>query len=258
MHRFFNIVRKEYAVASRRVGLWVMGIVLILFYTGTEITPFLQGNATVIPADWIWRQASFVVFQMNLFFPLVGGILAADRLSRDYRLGVDELRESTPVSRGRFLLAKYLGVVGSWAVPQVIALLLVGLVPMLGGLVGWFYLAAVLLCGLAISLPALLFVTAFSLACPMVMPVRVYQVLFTGYWFWGNFLSSQVFPTVSDTLLNASGIYAMQGFFGTSFGTAAPTYTASQAVMNIGILLLLGAAVLLVLNFFLTRRVQKA
>jgi hypothetical protein len=40
---------------------------------------------------------------------------------------------------------------------------------------------------------------AFSLACPLVIPLRICQVLFTGYWFWGKLISPKVFPTISDT-----------------------------------------------------------
>jgi ABC-2 type transport system permease protein len=81
---------------------------------------------------------------------------------------------------------------------------------------------------LSISVPAYAFITAFSLACPVLMPVRVYQVLFTGYWFWGNFLNPEAIPTLNGTLLTAGGSYAMEGFFGGSFGFS-DGYTAAQA-----------------------------
>ncbi len=257
MSQFFNIVHKEFQINGRRVSVWIMAALVTLFYVATEIAPFFDGSAVNITPDQIWPVAALTVFKLNLFFPLVGGILAADRLSRDYRLGVDELRESTPVKRASYVFAKYLGVVAVWLVPEVICLVLIGLVPILGGLVGWMYLPAVLVSGLAMNLPALLFVTAFSLACPMVMPVRVYQVLFTGYWFWGNFLSPEVFPTISGTLLNAAGIFALQGFFA---GTVGPgiTFTAVQGVLNIAILLAMSAGILIVLLLFLNNKMKKA
>lgn len=255
--QFFNVVGKEYQIASRRISLWIAAGLLILFYAGSEVEPFLTGGATALPLDQLWQAAALTVFRVNLFFPLLGGILAADRLSRDYHLGVNELQESTPIRRGVNLLAKYLGVVGSWLVPEMICLIVIAIVPIAGGIAPWENLGAVLLCGLAINLPSLLFVTAFSLACPMVMPVRVYQVLFTGYWFWGNFLNPEAFPTVSGTLLNASGTYAMQGFFGVKFGSA-DSFTSIQAVMNISILVLLVAAVLLLTNFYLTKWMKRA
>ena len=71
-----------------------------------------------------------------------------------------------------------------------------------------------------VNLPPLAFVAAFSIACPAVLPVRVYQVLFTGYWFWGNFLSPKVLPTISGTVLVASGLPQASAFFDARFGSA--------------------------------------
>ena len=103
------------------------------------------------------------------------------------------------------------------------------------------------------------FVVAFSLACPAIMPLRVYQILFTGYWFWGNFLSPQVFPTISGTLLNASGVYAQQGFFSGTLGQWRDRlYTASEAWLNILVLGLCAAAVLFTLDRYLVRQSRRA
>ncbi len=257
MSQFINIVHKEFQINGRRVSVWIMAVLVTLFYVGTEIAPFFDGSAVTITPDKFWVAAGLTVFKLNLFFPLVGGILAADRLSRDYRLGVDQLRESTPVKRASFIFAKYLGVVAVWLVPMVICLVLIGLIPILGGLVGWEFLPAVLVSGLVMNLPALLFVTAFSLACPLVMPVRVYQVLFTGYWFWGNFLSPDVLPTISQTILNASGFYSLQAFFS---GVTGPEFSnlAFEAVCNIVLLLLMSVGILVVLLLFLNKKTQKA
>jgi len=224
--QFFNIVHKEFQINGRRVSVWIMAALVTLFYVATEIAPFFDGSAVNITPDQIWPVAALTVFKLNLFFPLVGGILAADRLSRDYRLGVDELRESTPLKRASFVFAKYLGVVAVWLVPEVICLVLIGLIPILGGLVGWMYLPAVLVSGLAMNLPALLFVP-------------------------------EVFPTISGTLLNAAGIFALQGFFA---GTVGPgiTFTAVQGVLNIAILLAMSAGILIVLLLFLNNKMKKA
>jgi len=106
-----------------------------------------------------------------------------------------------------------------------------------------------------ISIPTFLFVVAFSLVCPLVIPVRIYQILFTGYWFWGNFLSDKVFPTISGTLLNASGIYALQGFFvGTLSRTGKPLHTPVEAVMNIVVLLVCAAFAMTAGRYYLSRK----
>lgn len=257
MTQFFNVVRKEFGMSSRRVSVWIVFLILLVFYVGVDVAPLIKGEIDLIPVVQFWPAAALTIFKMNLFFPLVSGVLIADRLVRDHRVGVDELQYSAPISTTAYVLAKYIGVTASMLVPEFVTVICVALVPILAGLTSWAYLGVMLVCGVAISLPTMLFVAAFSLVCPMVMPVRVYQVLFVGYWFWGNFLSPEVFPTISGTLLNASGTFALQGFFG---GTVGPgiTYTAWQAVLNIAIILALAAAALTVgIRLVISRRGKK-
>jgi hypothetical protein len=95
---------------------------------------------------------------------------------------------------------------------------------------------------------------AFSLACPLVIPLRIYQVLFTGYWFWGNMLSPKAFPTISDTVLNAVGQYPLQAYFGVytdSTNTVLNGYTVQQAVLNQVVLAGCIVAVLFVLTRYM-------
>jgi hypothetical protein len=56
----------------------------------------------------------------------------------------------------------------------------------------------------------------------------VYQVLFTGYWFWGNFLNPAALPTLNGTVLTPSGAFAAYAFFGASLGNrnATPGFVA--------------------------------
>jgi hypothetical protein len=83
--------------------------------------------------------------------------------------------------------------------------------------------------------------------------------LFTGYWFWGNFLSDKVFPTISGTLLNSSGRYALQGlFFGTISNTGEPLHTPIEAWLNIAILISCAGAALLVLHRYLSWQSRRA
>ncbi len=69
----------------------------------------------------------------------------------------------------------------------------------------------------------------------------VYQILFTGYWYWGNFLSPQVMFTVSDTLLNASGKYALMAFYGVQISVDSPEVASGQRLSS-NIIVLLGCA----------------
>jgi ABC-2 type transport system permease protein len=70
----------------------------------------------------------------------------------------------------------------------------------------------------AIILPGILLIGAFSIVCPAIIWVPLYQVLFVGYWFWGNlFPPGRGVPTMSNTILTPAGGNAPAGFFGLSF-----------------------------------------
>ena len=94
-----------------------------------------------------------------------------------------------------------------------------------------------------IVLPGLLFVAAFSIACPAILWVPLYQFLFVGYWFWGNALSPRTgIPTLSQTILTPVGTYISAGMLGVSqvgWVTSAPFWEGLASL-----LLLLGIAIL--------------
>jgi len=104
-------------------------------------------------------------------------------------------------------------------------------------------------------------VVAFSLACPLLMPLRIYQVLFTGYWFWGNLLNPQAFPTISETLLNAVGQYPLQAYFGVvldSTSKVAVPVTPTDALLNLLVLLACIFAALFSLDRYLHWQARRA
>jgi hypothetical protein len=116
---------------------------------------------------------------------------------------------------------------------------------------------------LAIVVPAYAFITIFSLAFPLIMPLRVYQVLFTGYWLWGNYLDPRVFPTISDTLLAACGKYAYEGFFGGGLGGRGVGYdvafhTPLDATLNLMVLAICIVAALIALERYLAWQARSA
>jgi hypothetical protein len=112
---------------------------------------------------------------------------------------------------------------------------------------------------LAITVPAFAFVVAFSLACPMVMPLSIYQILFTGYWFWANFIPPKLFPTLNGTLLTPSGMFAQQVFFGGHLSLkGAVHHTPADAVANLAVLGLCSAAALFLLDRYLGHLARRA
>jgi hypothetical protein len=201
----------------------------------------------IIRPDQIWPKAGHIVFMFNIFLPLLAGILSADRMQRDLRLGTRELQRSTSLSAPAYILSKYMGVLLSVLTPMFVLVTCTGLVLIAQGLAPVTILLPLLLAFLSIAVPSHAFVVAFALALPLVMPVRIFQVLFTGYWFWGNMLSPRAFPTISDTILNAIGQYPLQGFFGMyldSTDNVTNGFTALEAILN---LLVLMGSILIVL-----------
>jgi len=259
--QFLGVARHEFSMSIRRPGFWIAYTLLCLFYVVTSLTPSLDGSEDLIPPEQIWPEAGHVVFMYNIFLPLLAGILAADRLQRDFRTGVRELQQSTPLSRPVYILAKYLGVLLSVLLPMFLLVVVVGALVVTKGIAPPGFLWPLLLAFLTIAVPSHAFVVAFSLACPLVMPLRVYQVLFTGYWFWGNLLSSQAFPTISDTVLNAVGQYPLQGFFGMYFDSTHGVddhFTAPQAVVNLIVLAVCIAIALFALDRYLRWQERRA
>jgi ABC-2 type transport system permease protein len=233
MKNFLGIFRYEYRMMIDRRGPWLAYALVFVFHSLTLIR---LGNTAASPFAGLgpWSAAGEILYVLNLFTPLIGGIAAADRLIRDGRLGVRELQRSAPLNPGTILLGKYAGVLAGALTPNLLFVLALGAWTVLTGAQAPIFLAASLTTFVAITIPAYAFVIAFSLACPLFMPIRVYQVLFTGYWFWGNYLPPEVFPTLNGTLLTPAGVYALHGFFHGKVGAAKGiAYSSGAAIANL-------------------------
>ncbi len=261
MSQFFGVMRHEFKMAVKRPGMWIAYAVLYVFYSITVFAPSEVGEGLPATVTEMWQHAAMIVFYTNMFMVLLGGILAADRLQRDYRLGVRELQRSSPIGQFLYLLAKYIGVWAAVITPMFIYVMAYAGYYVARG-VSPLFLAIMPVVFLVMGGTAFAFVVAFSIACPLFMPVRVYQVLFVGYWFWGNYLSPDVFPTISGTLLVPSGKYAQYGFFHgypeffSKFNQ--PVITTAQAVWNLVILFSIIVAVLVVTTLILRRQTRRA
>lgn len=260
MSQFFGLIRHEFGMSIRRPGLWIAFSLLFIFYGIMWFTDAPGDELEIITDANLWQYAGRFLLTFNLFLPLVGGILAADRMQRDFRLGVRELQNGAPFRRSTYILGKYFGVLVSlllpvflWMVGFSVALIATGKAPL-----GILYALPVAF--LAMAVPAFAFVTAFSLACPLIMPLRVYQILFTGYWFWGNFLNPQAFPSISETYLEAGGKHVYQGFFGgfPDVMNMPSQYNSLDATLNLLVLALCVITVLFVLVRYLNWQARRA
>ncbi len=261
MSQFLGVLRYEFKMAVRRPGMWIAYAVLYAFYLSTVFAPSEVGDELPRTITEMWQHAGFTLLYANMFMVILGGILAADRMQRDYRLGVRELQHSSPVGQGKYVLAKYFGVLLAVISPMFLFVMIYAAINVAQG-VSAIYFAIMLVVFIAMGLPAFAFVTAFSLSCPLFMPLRVYQVLFVGYWFWGNYMSPSVFPTISETLLVPSGKYAFYGLIGgfpENLQTfEPPVITSTDAIWNLTILFSIIVVVLVVTTLWLRRQTRKA
>jgi len=258
MSQFFDIAQHEFKMSIRRKGFWIAYLLLSVFYGITLFAPSPMGDVLIIHPEEVWTYAGQIAFMFNMLMPLAGGILAADRMQRDFYLQIHELQQSTPVTGLVYILGKYFGVLGSILLPIFLWVVTASLLAIPLALAPFSFLGAMLVAFISMSVPACAFVVAFSLACPLVMPVRVYQILFTGYWFWGNYLNPNIFPTLSGTILTPGGRFVLEAFFGAFINNSEPRYSAPEAIANLLILGLCIAMVIFVLNRYLAWQAQRA
>jgi ABC-2 type transport system permease protein len=200
--------RYELLMQVRKASMWISAALvvgLMVLVSKSQIGKLLMDpdprSAMVVAAIFT-----------NLFMVLAYGCLLADRLVRDDRLGVAQVLDVTPTRPAARLVGKYLGVAAAGSMPVVVvyfgfAIAYAVLRSEVAAL-GWAVLVFA-----AVLLPALLFVAAFALACPMFMPAPLFRVLFIGYWFWGNAISPELMPTLSRTLIHPVGGYPIEAFF---------------------------------------------
>lgn len=248
------IIRYEFRMQMRRPAFWIIlaaGCAFIAYRT------FLVGGdkaTSPVGMGWDWsmmmRAAAHRALLENFVLPVVAGVVLADRYPRDRRLGTAELLSSTPVSIRARLWGKLLGAGGATAmVVFAYSFTVTGYFAV--DTRQWFVVVADLLAFLAITLPALLFVSAFSTVATALVPVPVYVLLLTGYWFWGNLVDPASVPTLSCTLLSPIGGNVSAGLFdGTALYAGACAIpirnpTAADAIASLSLIILIALLVML-------------
>lgn len=251
MKRLFGVIRYEFFMSIQRKSFLVIAILFSIFYVFLWLDTGIEIDLTSNLNQVLLSEAGQTIFFMNLFFPVVVGILSADRAVRDKKLGVREILRSSGVNNVIYVLGKYFGVVFSMLSVELLIAFIISTFLVLFNAWPVVFIAYNLLAVITLSAPGLFFIIAFSIACPLIMPLRVYQILFTAYWFWGNYLSPSIMLTISDTLLNASGKYSLQAFFGVKIAKDSQTVTPFAAISNISILLLCAGLALTVMIVYL-------
>jgi hypothetical protein len=244
---FFGVTNYEFRMQIRRRAMWIIFFCLALLGSilggpGSAYRQLIDNPFNLTPLQVV---AFWTSNGVNTIMPIILGVMLADRLARDKRTKVDELFMTTPGALGLRLAGKYAGSLLATIIP-VLLFYSIGIGFILYHTQDLIILLYALETFAAIALPGLLFVAAFSIACPAIMWVPLYQFLFVGYWFWGNLLSpAQGIPTLSATILTPIGSYMDTGLFGDPFGRRQAT--ALQGVESIVLLLAISILVMFVL-----------
>lgn len=223
----------EYRMQMRRTGLWlslllVAGLFYWLLVVGLDtIPPQVRSNP--------WEFGANLVLPLILLTPVAAGILVADRYPRDRWLRMDDLLRTVLPSSRSFVLGRY-----------VASLLAVLTPPLLIALSVTIYAAArfslpelvwkALVIFLVAVLPSWFFVVAWSLAFPLVLPLRLYQLLFAGFWLWAVAVPRGRLPTINDSIVDIGGKYAGYALF--DFPRPSnlnPPATTGWAILNISL-----------------------
>jgi hypothetical protein len=256
MTAFAATARYELRMQLRRPAVWIatvlpFGLFAVLAMMGTQRGGLGRMTQTTDPKTWI-------VETLGWFTPLLAmvfGIVLADRLVRDRKLGVATLLDVTPASPDARLAGKYVGACAATAVPPALIYLAVALAFAI-----WRGRPAVLLWGPAtfvvILLPLLLLAGALSFLGPQLLPTPLFRVLFVGVWFWaGATEADSQFPSLAATVLSLTMDYPLRVFFGASDASAGPVEgaalnllrprpTTGTALLSLALMLGLAAAVL--------------
>jgi len=247
-----GVIRYEYKMSIKRIGMPIVFALFTLFFAVTTFAERGELLAGAAADGNLWSSASSFVMVINLFIPVVCGILASDRIVRDESLSMRELLRTTKLDNRSYVWGKFLGVTLSEITCLFLMVLCIGILLVVIGFPVQI-IPMSLLVSLAANVPAIIFVNAFSVMCPSFMPVRIYQILFTGYWYWGNYLNADAFFSISNTILNVGGFYPLEGYWGIIYG-GARGYTPIDAVLNLLVILVLATAALLIEEHIISRR----
>jgi hypothetical protein len=247
---FFGALHYEFHMQVRRPAVWITMILI----AGLLVGFLSRSNALLNTVYHLDRFPLLTVVAswtaiINRLLPIGVGVLLADRLPRDRRTKVDELFSSMPGALNARLVGKYLGSMLATLLPM-FAFYAIGVGVIIYQTRNIMAIPLALETFAVIALPGILFISAFSLACPAIMWVPLYQFCFIGYWFWGNELSPRNgIPTLSDTILTPVGNYMAKGFYGLELADFSATPL--QGVESMLVLIAFAIFVLFVLWQFL-------
>lgn len=248
----------EFRMQVRRPAMWATLMVMMLLMAGIfNLFPGgIQGFIEQVDVMEVRTVTGFWGAIMNFILPLGLGIMVADRLRRDRKTRMDEMFTSFSGSLLARLWGKYLGSVFATMLP-IVLFYVSGLAIILARTQDVMVLPYGLLAFVTMMLPSVLYIGAFSVACPALIWQPIYIFLLIGYWGWNNFLSPERgIPTLNGTILSPTGGPALKAFFAIDYYYYPP---GTDIVIGVGsILLLLSLATLAIMVLWGWMRWQQA
>ncbi len=256
MTAFAATTSYELRMQLRKPAIWITTAIPFGLFAVLAVMDTQQGGLERLTHDT--NPKTWMVESLGWFTPLLAmvfGIVLADRLVRDRKLGVAPLLEVTPTNRSARLVGKYLGACAATAVPPALIYLIVGVAFAI-----WRDRPAALLWGAAtfvvVVLPLLLLTGALAFLGPQLMPTPLFRALVVGIWFWAGAteVDSQ-FPSLAATVLSLTLDCPQKVFFGSAGATAGPFEgaalnvlrpqpTTGTALLSLALILGLAAAIL--------------
>ncbi len=190
-------------------------------------------------------------YYLNTFAPVAVGVIFADRFVRDRQLGVREILDAVPTSAAARLWGRFAGVIAAGALPMLVVWLVqashIAVVTHRGAALG------LAVASFAVGvLPGLITVCGLCLAGPVLLGLPLFRVLFVCYWFWGNLIPSQLFPSPSETWATPIGGIALSGVFHVDFGDG--RVAAVDGIGSVSFLVIAGLVLVSVLQYSERRR----
>jgi ABC-type transport system involved in multi-copper enzyme maturation permease subunit len=255
MTAFAATARYELRMQLRKPAIWIatglpFGLYALFAVLGSDSTGLQRYRYETSPKVWMVDALGW----FTPVLPMVFGIVLADRLVRDRKLGVAELLDATPANRSARLVGKYLGACAATAVPVALVYLIVAVAFMV-----WREQPAALWWGLAtftvVVVPLLLLAGSLSFLGPQLMPTPLFRVLVASLFFWAAVTEVESeFPSFAGTLLSLTMDYPLGVFFDSPNATTGPAGvaldflrpqpTTGAAVLSLALILGLAAAIL--------------
>ncbi|WP_412520366.1 hypothetical protein K8Z49_20600 [Actinomadura madurae] len=252
-------LRYEFRMQVRKRSVWIvpaLTVVLFVLIGGSLLRDLFDPGER---PDEARTAVAGLTVQLHTLLSIGYGCLLADRLVRDDRLRVAPLLDATPAPPGARLVGKYLGAGAATAVPILVVYFgFASAYAVYSGApqaLGWALAATAV-----VIVPGLLFVAAFALTVPLIMPAPLFRVIFVGYWLWGNAVAPDMMPTLARTLVHPLGGYPLDVLLdfhgidgedtwagpvpGATLNLLRPDPTPATAWLSIAILLALAAAAL--------------